>query len=411
MRAIARLALVTALLGSLAGAALVYDQGVHVAIPGITRDTVAGRVVDVIDGDTIDVSIDDARTRVHLAGIVAPLPAGAERPADCLAPEARTHLRSLTPVGSRVHLRSVAPNDDGSLTATVHHRLRLIDAAMVSDGMATASDAAVAGAAPADAPAVLPIPDPKAWLDGFEARAHADDLAQVLDGRDSAAARRVGLHGVEADCTLPARVTAAVNDASAAATLPRTTAELASLDVTARTAELPTLAERIAALLAELDGDRAGFPLRAFDDEQLTAMRDQLTVTAQRLGAAPQEMADAHAAAVAAMAPPEPAPAPEPADGLITGGQGDPAAPGDSTDPATAGGALGDGTTAPRGPAPPLHVGQDPNDPINDPAVIAGLTYEDYTGCRAYAGFTPDALDEHRRPYAKVDCRTKQPIG
>ena len=204
---------------------------------------------------------------------------------------------------------------------------------------------------------------------------------------------------------------AASIDASAAATLPRTTAELASLDVTARTAELPTLAERIAALLAELDGDRAGFPLRAFYDEQLTAMRDQLTVTAQRLGAAPQEMADAHAAAVAAMAPPEPAPAPEPADGLITGGQGDPAAPGDSTDPATAGGALGDGTTAPRGPAPPLHVGQDPNDPINDPAVIAGLTYEDYTGCRAYAGFTPDALDEHRRPYAKVDCRTKQPIG
>ena len=63
MRAIARLALVTALLGSLAGAALVYDQGVHVAIPGITRDTVAGRVVDVIDGDTIDVSIDEARNK------------------------------------------------------------------------------------------------------------------------------------------------------------------------------------------------------------------------------------------------------------------------------------------------------------------------------------------------------------
>ena len=49
--------------------------------------------------------------------------------------------------------------------------------------------------------------------------------------------------------------------------------------------------------------------------------------------------------------------------------------------------------------------------PAWGPAVIAGLTYEDYTGCRAYAGFTPDALDEHRRPYAKVDCRTKQPIG
>jgi micrococcal nuclease len=38
--------------------------------------------------------------------------------------------------------------------------------------------------------------------------------------------------------------------------------------------------------------------------------------------------------------------------------------------------------------------------------------YDGYTGCRAYGGkYPPNAIDEKGRPYTKIDCSTKRPIG
>ena len=69
----------------------------------------------VVDGDTVDVLIDDQQERVRLIGIDTPEIAhrGQPEPSECFGDEATTFTKSLLPVGTSVHLeRDVVARDD-----------------------------------------------------------------------------------------------------------------------------------------------------------------------------------------------------------------------------------------------------------------------------------------------------------
>jgi micrococcal nuclease len=78
-------------------------------------------VAQVVDGDTIDVSIAGREERVRLIGIDTPETKIPDEPPECWGPEASELTETLLPVGARVRLeRDVEPRDDyGRLLAYV----------------------------------------------------------------------------------------------------------------------------------------------------------------------------------------------------------------------------------------------------------------------------------------------------
>lgn len=84
-----------------------------------TGDTPDGRsyanatVVEVVDGDTIDVRIGRRRARVRLIGINTPETVDPRRPAECYGAEASALTKELLPPGTPVRLeRDTEPRDD-----------------------------------------------------------------------------------------------------------------------------------------------------------------------------------------------------------------------------------------------------------------------------------------------------------
>jgi len=82
----------------------------------------AAVVVDVIDGDTIDVRFAGRTERVRLTGIDTPETHKPDSPVECYGPEATAHTSSLLPPGTRVTIeRDVVGRDDyGRLLGYVH---------------------------------------------------------------------------------------------------------------------------------------------------------------------------------------------------------------------------------------------------------------------------------------------------
>ena len=76
----------------------------------------------IVDGDTIDVTIDGHRERVRLIGIDTPETKKANTPVQCFGPEATKFTTSLLPVGTALHLeRDIVGRDDyGRLLAYVY---------------------------------------------------------------------------------------------------------------------------------------------------------------------------------------------------------------------------------------------------------------------------------------------------
>lgn len=71
--------------------------------PGAASDLVAAVVLDVTDGDTLDVEADGGRVTVRLAQVDAP------ESHECFGPEATAALRALAPPGTSVALRRPGP--------------------------------------------------------------------------------------------------------------------------------------------------------------------------------------------------------------------------------------------------------------------------------------------------------------
>ncbi|MFM8856288.1 MAG: thermonuclease family protein [Actinomycetota bacterium] len=73
----------------------------------------SGRVVDIVDGDTLDVRIDGRVERVRLIGIDTPETKKPGSPVECFGPEATARLAQLLPPGTEIVVeRDIEPRDD-----------------------------------------------------------------------------------------------------------------------------------------------------------------------------------------------------------------------------------------------------------------------------------------------------------
>lgn len=90
-----------------------------------------GRVVKVLDGDTLDVDLGGSVERVRLLGIDTPESVKPDTPVECFAKEASSRLRALLPEGTAVRLARDAEERDrfGRLLAYVY---RLPDGVFVN---------------------------------------------------------------------------------------------------------------------------------------------------------------------------------------------------------------------------------------------------------------------------------------
>lgn len=61
-------------------------------------------VIETIDGDTVEVTIDGRRETVRLIGVDTPETVHPTKPVECFGPEASAHLAGLLPRGTRVTL-------------------------------------------------------------------------------------------------------------------------------------------------------------------------------------------------------------------------------------------------------------------------------------------------------------------
>ena len=68
-------------------------------------DGANGRIVKVIDGDTVDVSMSGRTERVRLIGIDTPETKKPNTPIQCFGPEASKHINELLPVDTPVLLQ------------------------------------------------------------------------------------------------------------------------------------------------------------------------------------------------------------------------------------------------------------------------------------------------------------------
>jgi micrococcal nuclease len=100
-----------------------------------------GVVVDVVDGDTIDVRLAGGDERVRLLGIDTPETVDPARPPECFGAEASARTRELLPAGTVVVLqRDVEPRDHfGRLLAFVFRRRDrlLVNRQLLAEGLAT----------------------------------------------------------------------------------------------------------------------------------------------------------------------------------------------------------------------------------------------------------------------------------
>ena len=96
-------------------------------------------VVNVIDGDTIDVRVGRSTTRIRLLGIDTPETKDPRKPVQCFGPEASRRTAELLPKGTIVHLESDREPHDvfGRTLAYVHRSDGLfVNLSLVTDGYA-----------------------------------------------------------------------------------------------------------------------------------------------------------------------------------------------------------------------------------------------------------------------------------
>lgn len=74
------------------------------APPVAPLPTEQGVVTHLVDGDTLDVTLGGARTRIRLLNVDTPETVKDNTPVQCMGPEASARLKQLAPVGSTVGL-------------------------------------------------------------------------------------------------------------------------------------------------------------------------------------------------------------------------------------------------------------------------------------------------------------------
>jgi micrococcal nuclease len=118
--------------------------------PPADSDPRAGTVVEVIDGDTVDVRVAGRTERVRLLGIDTPESVDPDRPVECHGPEAAALTSELLPPGTAVVLERDEEARDryGRLLAYV---FRTADGLFVNEAIVAAGEAETLSIAPNDA--------------------------------------------------------------------------------------------------------------------------------------------------------------------------------------------------------------------------------------------------------------------
>jgi micrococcal nuclease len=106
----------------------------------------SGVVIEVVDGDTIDVAIGGREERVRLLGIDTPETVDPDRAPECFGSQASARTAELLPTGTEIRIeRDVEGRDRyGRLLAYVFRRADglLVNRALVEEGMAEPLDIA-----------------------------------------------------------------------------------------------------------------------------------------------------------------------------------------------------------------------------------------------------------------------------
>ncbi|MDZ7675866.1 MAG: thermonuclease family protein [Acidimicrobiales bacterium] len=109
---------------------------------GPRADAGEGTVVEVIDGDTVDIDVGGRDERVRLIGVDTPETVARDRPVQCFGAEASAHTAALLPPGTPVRLErdEVVRDRYDRLLAYVYRRDDglLVNLALIEGGFADA---------------------------------------------------------------------------------------------------------------------------------------------------------------------------------------------------------------------------------------------------------------------------------
>lgn len=369
------------------GVAAVLAVGTGVAVAnGIgSKPTV---VIAVVDGDTIDVSNDGEVKRVRLLNVDAPESVHPDEFIQCMGPEATAFLEELLPAGTEVTLaydRERTDRYDRELAGVIVGDM-IVNAEIARAGLGIA---------------VLFEPNSRFYREVRDAQ-----LEAIAAGR--------GLYDEDLGCTLPGRV------AEVAASAETVLDEPASVEdgLEAMESYSGVLSETmvgVVALTALLDADDDGFyavvhrhnagPREVLSQvqqrlenaqrrtrEAIQTEKDRIEaerLEAERLERERQEAERREAERVEAerLAAQEQRER-EQREAERRAASQRPSS-GGSSGSGSGGGSSGGGSGS-----------------------GGSGGYDGYTGCRAYGGsYPPNAIDEKGRPYTKIDCSTKRPIG
>ncbi|MDD9206529.1 thermonuclease family protein [Georgenia sp. 10Sc9-8] len=350
----------------------------------------------MVDGDTIDVRRDGEEWRVRLLNVDAPESTDPDAPPECLGPEATAFLEELLPVGTAVRLEQDEETQDqyGRELAGVFLDETLVNAEIAREGLGVA---------------VLYEPND---------RFYADVLAAQEEAREAGH----GLYDEAIGCTLPAHVAQFAQSAAAVtAAAPPSDASLAALESHAE--ELALTAASGAAVLHLLDGDGSAFPLVAFAAGRLNGMRETVGSAAREVDRAIEENAaaidaeeDRLAAEEAERRAAEEAERRAAEEEAARQAAEEEAAEQAARDEARREAARQAETQVEARRAEQQRSSgsrsSSGSGSGSGPSGSGSGGYDGYTGCRAYGGgYAPNATDEQGRPYTKIDCSSKAPIG
>lgn len=334
----------------------------------------------VIDGDTIDVRSDGQLVRVRLLNVDTPEIGRDGKPSECLALEAKAYLTNLLPVGSRIDLYyDVETHDNfGRALAAVYKDGKLVNSMIAMEGF------------------------------GTPMRIGSNDkfYSLVQEATDYAKYRGIGVHALGAECTISnSGLLDPIKQAQETLKLAKAQNFL-NLSDNADVKAVSDIFMKIdfaVDLLHRLREDVTAESIRLADAEkkrwlnEIDTLIKELEDERSHIDTAFEREHDRRADAAS---PDSPA-----ADDEMNLRSDTP------SDHSSQLSQWNDDSNPPVAEAPAYTPAPQPLiQPKPIPAPAAPI--DTYTGCRAYGGnYAFNSIDNQGRPYAKIDCTTKQQIG
>ena len=236
-------------------------------------------VLQVVDGNSVDVTLDGETVRVRLRNVAVPSATDPDPLAQCLGPESTAFLEQTLPVGSSVRLAHGVDQDDAMLAGVY------LDDTFVNEEIARVG----LGVA---------VPD--------DSEIDSDDFYDaVLSAQGEAVEAGHGVYSAVIDCTIAFHLDSYENDSRTlevatreAVRLARAAQESALESLNTVSADVDRLAGDVAALSAVVSApEEPVFPMLAFATEParslVPAMTDRLTSIAPRISTAQSSIATA----------------------------------------------------------------------------------------------------------------------